>query len=66
MRFNLFFILFLALAVLLALNGLRVLLKGVEVTKGKRVTGLGAYTAAVIYLLAAAAIAGAGYYMFQF
>src|SRR5262245_11466686 len=66
MRFNLFFLLFLALAALLAYNGVRALFTGAEIKAGKRVTGPGAYAAAALYLLAAAGIVAAGFYMFQF
>jgi hypothetical protein len=65
-RFNPLFLLFLALAVLVALNGIRMLFQGAQVRQGQRVTGPGAYVVCLVYLAAAIGIAAAGYYLFQF
>lgn len=63
---NLGFLLFVAFAVLLALNGLRALIRGIQGSGRRQSNPASDYMNAVVSLAAAGGIVFAAFYMFQF
>jgi hypothetical protein len=60
------FLLFLTLAVLMALNGVRALVKGTGTASPGKTASVNSVATGVVSLLAAVGLVVAGYYMFQF
>jgi hypothetical protein len=66
MRLSPQFLLLLTLAALMAINGVRALVKGTGTARPGRTTSVNSVATGVISLLAAVGLVLAGYYMFQF